>query len=202
MLPEKIIYISFLISFFGYFFYFKDIFRGNTRPNMVSWIVWMSAPFIGVYLQLKAGAGLSVVPVFLAGFGPFLVVAISAIRKNTFWHVTKLDIWCGIFALLSLIFYVLTRNPGLAIIFAITGDGLAAVPTIVKSWKFPETENSGAYFPGVINGILGLLVIREWKFAVYSFNIYLIVTCLIIIFFIYRKKIFTSQCFTISNSRE
>ena len=64
MLPEKIIYITVIISLIGYLVMFKDIFRGKTKPNLVSWFLWMLGPFIGVFFQLKAGAGLSVIPVF------------------------------------------------------------------------------------------------------------------------------------------
>jgi len=189
MIPENIIYITILTSLAGYFFYLKDIFYGQTRPNLVSWFIWMLAPFIGVFFQLKAGAGLSVLPVFLAGFGPLIVIIVSLFRKNSIWKISGLDIFCGILAILALVFYVLTHNLGISILFAILSDGLAAVPTIIKSWKFPETETAIGYLPGIFNNILGLLIIRNWSFSIYSFGIYFILVNAIIVFCIYRKKI-------------
>jgi hypothetical protein len=189
MIPENIIYITILTSLVGYFFYLKDIFYGQTRPNLVSWFIWMLAPFIGVFFQLKAGAGLSVLPVFLAGFGPLIVIIVSLFRKNSIWKISGLDIFCGILAILALVFYVLTHNLGISILFAILSDGLAAVPTIIKSWKFPETETAIGYLPGIFNNILGLLIIRNWSFSIYSFGIYFILVNAIIVFCIYRKKI-------------
>lgn len=190
MLPEYIIYLTLLISLIGYFVYLKNIFYGYTRPHLVSWFIWMLAPFIGVFFQLKAGAGLSVLPVFLAGFGPLIVIVVSIFRKNTIWKINKLDILCGFLAMLALIFYIFTHNLGISILFAILSDALAAVPTIIKSWKFPETETAMGYVPGVVNNILGLLIIRNWSFSIYSFGLYLIVVNSVIIFCIYRKKIF------------
>jgi len=64
MLPQNIIYITILLSFIGYFFYLKDLLYGNTRPNLVSWFLWGLAPLIGVFFELKAGAGLAALPVF------------------------------------------------------------------------------------------------------------------------------------------
>lgn len=190
MLPENIIYITVLTSLIGYFFYLKDIFYGQVRPNLVSWFLWMLGPFLGVFFQLKAGAGLSVLPVFLAGFGPLVIMVVSLFRKNSVWKINNLDIFCGILALLALIFYMFTHNLGISILFAILSDGFAAIPTIIKSWKFPETENSAVYLPGILNNILALFIIKNWIFSIYSFNIYFILVNLVIVFCIYRKKIF------------
>ena len=192
MLFENIIYITILTSIIGYSFYLKDFFYGQTRPNLVSWFIWMLAPFIGVFFQLKAGAGLVVLPVFLAGFGPLVVIIISLFKKNSIWRITKLDFFCGTLAIMSLMFYILTHNLGISILFAILTDGLAAVPTIVKSWKFPETETAVVYLPGIFNNILGLFIIKNWIFSIYSFSIYFILINSIIIFCIYRKKMLSS----------
>ncbi|OGI95086.1 hypothetical protein A3A03_04025 [Candidatus Nomurabacteria bacterium RIFCSPLOWO2_01_FULL_40_18] len=190
MLPENIAYITIFITIAGYFFYFKNILYGQTKPNLVSWFLWMLGPFIGVFFQLKAGAGLSVIPVFLAGFGPLVVIVISLLRKNSIWKIGKLDIICGILALLALVFYVFTHNLGISILFAILSDGLAAIPTLTKSWKFPETETASVYAVGIINNILGLLIIKNWVFTIYSFGIYFILINTAIVFCIYHKKIF------------
>ncbi|MFA5841025.1 MAG: hypothetical protein WC847_02010 [Candidatus Paceibacterota bacterium] len=189
MIPENIIYITILISLLGYFFYLKDMLFGQTRPNLVSWFIWMLAPFIGAFFQLKAGAGLSVLPIFMAGFGPLVVIIVSFWKKNAYFKITNLDIFCGIFALLALVLYTLTHNLGISILFAILSDGLASVPTIVKSWKFPETETVSVYLPGVINNVLALFIIKDWSFTIYSFSLYLVIVNVIIIFILYRKII-------------
>jgi len=192
MLPENIIFITVLFSLLGSSFYIKNIFYGQTKPNLVSWVLWMLAPFIGVFFQIKAGAGFSVIPVFMAGFIPFIVIIVSLWHKNAYWKITKLDIICGLLALLALIFYVFTYNLSIAIFFAILSDGLAAIPTVIKSWKFPETETAIVYTVSIFNNMLALLIIKNWTFSIYSFNIYLILINIAIVFCIYRKKIFKS----------
>ncbi|MFA6256956.1 MAG: hypothetical protein WCT29_01450 [Candidatus Paceibacterota bacterium] len=190
MIAEQFAYISIAITLVGYFFYLKEVLLGTTRPNLVSWVLWMLPPFIGVFFQLKAGAGLSIIPIFLAGFGPFLVVVFSLFRKNKYWEIRIFDIYCGLLSLFALLLYIFTHNLSIAIVFAILSDGLAAIPTILKTWKFPETESIGPYVAGIASNILGLLVIRYWIFTIYSFSAYLILVNLIIIYCIYRKRIF------------
>ncbi len=190
MLPENIIYLTFLSSALGYFYYFREIFKGNTKPDLVSWFLWMLPPFLGTFFTLKAGAGLSALPVFIAGFGPLLVVVISLFKRSSIWKITKLDIVCGTLSILSLVLYAITHSLALSIIFAILSDALATIPTLVKSWEFPETENPAPYLSGVFNNTLGLLIIKNWIFAIYFFGIYLIFINLALVFSIYRKKIF------------
>lgn len=190
MLPEYTIFVAVGVSLLGCSLYIKNIFYGDTKPNLVSWFMWMLGPFIGAFLQLKAGAGLSVLPVFMAGLGPLLVIIFSLWNKNAYWKITRFDILCGIFSFLALIIYVFTRNLGISILFAIISDALAAVPTFIKSWKFPETETSAPYLTGIFGSTLGLLIIKNWTFSIYSFNLYLVILNLAIVFCIYRKKIF------------
>lgn len=190
MLPEKIIYLTILISLPGCYFYIRDILRGKTKPNLVTWFFWALAPIIGTFLQIEAGAGLSVLPVFLAGFFPLIIFLIALYTRNSHWKITKFDILCGVFSLIALVLWVITRKAGISLIFAILADALAAVPTLIKSWKFPETETALGYMPGIINNILGLLIIKEWSFSIYSFSFYFIILNSILILFIIRKKIF------------
>ena len=192
MIPEQFAYVAIITSTLGSFLYIKDIFLGTTRPNFVTWFMWMLAPFIGSFLQFQAGASfISTLPVFMAGFCPFLILIAALLKKNTYWKITFFDIVCGMFSFLAMVLWVLTRNTALSVVFVILADVLAAVPTIIKCWKFPDTETGLTYLPGVINSIIGLLIIKNWIFSIYSLNIYFIIVNLAILILIFRKKIFT-----------
>ncbi len=189
MLPEQLGYITVLVTLVGISFYIRDISYGNTRPHLVSWFFWGLAPLIGTCLQLKAGAGLSVLPVFAAGLAGVLVFTAGIIKRTGYWKISKLDIACGVFSLCSLILWIVTRNTDIAIVFAILADGVAYIPTLMKAWKSPETESASGYLPGIFNNTLGLLIITNWDFSIYSFSLYFIVINIITVIFIHRKKI-------------
>lgn len=126
----------------------------------------------------------------MSGFGPLLVVIFALINKKGLWKITGFDLICGVLAIFALIIYIITHKLAISILFAILSDGLAAVPTIQKSWIFSESESIFAYLGGIINNGLSLLVINSWMFSIYSFSIYIIIINTIIIFSIYHKKIF------------
>lgn len=190
MLPEYIIYFGVLISLIGQFFYLKSIILGSTKPNLVSHFIWMLAPFIGVFFQIKAGAGLSALVIFMAGFSSFLIVIISLFKKNGYWKLNNFDTICGLFSLTALVFYIFTHNLAISILFAILSDSLAYIPTIKKTWNFPNTETGSLYIGGILSNFLGLLTITNWAFPIYSFSISIIVLNSLVLFSIYRKKIF------------
>jgi len=77
MFPEQIIFVGVLINLLCSLWYIKNILHGETRPNLVSWFVWMLAPFVGTFLALRAGAGFSALGIFMSGFGPLLVIIFS-----------------------------------------------------------------------------------------------------------------------------
>ncbi|MDE2399876.1 MAG: hypothetical protein KGL67_02610 [Patescibacteria group bacterium] len=190
MTIEQIIAVAIVfIQLIGVFFYIRAMVFGTTRPNRVTWFIWALAPLIATWLALKAGAGLSILPVFMAGFNPVLVLIASFLIKNGYWKITKLDIVCGFFALVSMFLWIITHSFSISIFFAILSDALAAIPTIIKSWKYPETETASAYLGGIIANALGLAIIKIWSFPIYFSGFYFIILNLILIIFIYRKKI-------------
>jgi len=50
------------------------------------------------------------------------------------------DLICGILSLVGLVLWMITKVGNVAIFFSIVADGLAAVPTLVKAYKYPDTE--------------------------------------------------------------
>jgi hypothetical protein len=196
MLPEQIIFFAISLNLLGQVLYIKSIIKGHAKPNMVSWGMWMLAPFVAVFFQLKAGAGLSVLPIFMAGFGPLIIITAALITKNALWKVNSFDLFCGSFSLIALLLYVLTHNLDISILFAILSDALAFIPTFIKSWKYPESESVTGYSFCIISNIIGLLIIKDWSFAIYSFGVYLVIFNITETIILYRKKILNMLYFS------
>ncbi|MFA5773378.1 MAG: hypothetical protein WC908_01755 [Candidatus Paceibacterota bacterium] len=191
MIPEYFAYLSIPFIAIGSFFYIRDTIRGKTKPNRVSWIFWMIAPFVGVYIGYKSGVSLPLLAsTFAAGFCPFLVLIASIFNKNSYWKTTKFDILCGILSLIAIIIWVTTKNGAISITFAVLADLFASIPTIIKSWKHSETENIGPYSFGTINQIITILAISKFSFLNLIFPIYFILDNIIIILGVKRKSIF------------
>lgn len=180
MLDEKFIFLGVLINFIGSLSYLRSTLKGETKPNKVTWFLWAIVPMIAFNAQLKQNVGLLALPTFMAGFNPALIFIASFINKKAKWQIGKTDIACGILSVIGIILWLSTNNPNLAILFAILADGLAATPTIIKSYKFPETENAAAFVVAASSAIIALLTVKSWKFENVAFLIYIIVICTIL----------------------
>jgi len=170
--------------------YVRSMLKGRAKPNRVSWLMWGVAPMIGVAAAVSSGTGLAAIPVFMAGFCPLLIFAASFAVEGAYWRLLKLDYACGILSALALVFWAATRDPNVAIAFAILSDALASVPTITKGWQYPETESPWTYLTGVFGGLTGVLAVTAWTFSQYAFPAYLVVISSLLVVSICRKRVF------------
>jgi len=180
MLNEKFIILGALLSFSGGLSYFIDTLKGKNQPNRVSWFLWALAPMIAFAAELEKGVGLTSLMTFMAGFNPLLIIIASFLNKKSYWKLNKMDYVYGSISLFAIIIWQITGEGNLAILFSILADGLAAIPTIVKSYYKPESESGTAFLLSMISAILTLLTIKDWTFAHWGFPLYIFLICLIL----------------------
>lgn len=169
--------------------YIKDVLKGKVKPNKVTWLMWSVAPLIGTAAAVSEGVTWAAVPVFVSGFFPLLIFISSFINKDAYWKMSKFDIACGAFSLIALIIWYLTGDAVYAIVFALASDGAAALPTIFKSWKYPETENMISYLGGMVATSTAAFAIENWNFVSVAFPAYIFLLDAIILFvLVYKGK--------------
>lgn len=195
MIPENFIFIGILAQIVGVSGYLIDTLKGKIQPNRVTWFMWMLAPMFAFAAEINQGVGIASFATFIVGFMPILVFIGTFVNKKAQWKLEKIDLICGLLSIIGLILWMITKIGNLAILFGILADGLAAIPTIIKSYKYPESENDWAYWGTFINGGIALLVIQKWDFQHYGFPLYLLFLGIILILLIRLKlgKIISKQ---------
>lgn len=172
MIDEKFIFLAVALDLAGGISYLIDTIKGKVKPNKVSWLLWGLVPMIAFAAQLKQGVGLTSLMTFAVGFSPILIFCASFLNKKAEWKLTSFDITCGILSVLGILLWLVSRVGNLAIVFSILADLLAGIPTTVKAFKAPETENSLAFSLAGLAAVITLLTIKQWDFAHYSFASY------------------------------
>ena len=175
MLHPNFVIVGTLIGAIGSFAYLIDTVRGKVKPNRVSFLLWSIAPLIAFAAQFKQGVGLESLMTFSTGFLPLTVFIASFVNKRAEWKLTRFDLICGALSIVGLILWLITKVGNVAIFFSIVADGLAAVPTIVKAYKYPDTEIAWPWLATDIGVVLTLLTIDGWTFANSGFIIYILV---------------------------
>jgi len=185
---EYFVIVAAFASLLAAFVYIRSMFKGQTKPNRVTWLMWSIAPFIATAASVSTGVSWAVVPVFMSGLSPFLIFISSFLKKKAYWKLSSFDYLCGISAIIALILWYLTKEPNLAIIFAIVSDGSAALPTLAKAWRNPETESAWPFTVGIFSPITSFIVAATWTFSELAFPIYLISINILLVFSVTKKK--------------
>jgi len=175
MLHSNFVIVGALIGAAGSVVYLIDTVKGKVKPNRVSFLLWSIAPLIAFFAQIKQGVGLEALMTFSTGFLPLTVFIASFVNKQAEWKLTSFDLICGILSLLGLVLWMITKVGNVAIFFSIVADGLAAVPTIVKAYKYPDTEMAWPWIATVFGVVLTLLTLSTFTFANSGFILYILV---------------------------
>lgn len=182
MIDPLFVFVGASLTLAGNFAYARDTLRGRVRPNRVSWLLWAVIPLVAFGAQLQEGVGMPAIMTLSVGLGPLVVWVCSLARPDTAWRVTWLDLVCGTLSLIALLLWVLAGGTNQAIGLSIVADGLAAMVTVVKAYRYPDTENWRPYLLGAVSAGITLLTLDDWSFASSGFPLYILaVGCLLFI---------------------
>ena len=174
MLHSNFVIVGTLIGAAGTVVYLKHTLKGTVKPNRVTFLLWSLIPFIAFSAQIKQGVGLEALMTFSTGFLPLTVFIASFVNKQAEWKLTRFDLMCGFLSLLGVALWMITKVGNIAILFSIVADGLAAVPTVVKAYKYPETEIAWPWIATAFGVVLTLLTLSTFTFANCGFIIYIL----------------------------
>lgn len=175
MISPDFVIIGVLVQLFGGWNYLIDTLKGRVKPNKVSWLLWSVAPLVAFFAEIGQGVGILSLATFVVGFVPLIIFVASFVNKESEWKIRKFDLICGILSVLGLVLWFVTKVGNIAILFSIFADGLAGLPTMIKSYNNPETENYSVYLLGLPNSIIALLTINQWNFQSSAFPVYLLI---------------------------
>ncbi len=184
MLDQNFVILAVLINAIGGLNYLIATLKGRVKPNRVSWFLWAVAPLIAFTAEIEQGVGIQSLMTFTVGFNPLLIFLASFVNKKAEWKIRRIDIACGIASMLGLVLWYTTKVGDIAIIFSIMADGLASIPTVIKSYYHPETEKYLVFLCGGISAAITLLTVSTWNLANYGFPLYILVINTIIVFII------------------
>src|SRR3989344_6302690 len=161
--------------------YILSIVRGETRPNVVSWSLWTVIVLITALAQVSAGASWSIlllIGTLIANFS-VLVLCVFGYGYRKFELADKI---CLALALVALLFWWVTSNPVVAIILAVTADGIAYLTTYLKVYRNPSSESYFYWAILVVADVLALLSVTTINIANALFPIsYAIFNCAVLI---------------------
>lgn len=175
-----------ILSLISPIFYTKSMLAGRAKPHRVTrLIVWLAAVagVLGI-INSPNVAGIIFAGIFFARATYLLIMAVM----YGVGGASPLDRICLVIAIFALVVYVVTGSGLLAITFGILADLIGYIPTFVKTWHRPQSEDP--FFFG-IEGVASLLaVFAIWELRVdILFPVYFVLCSAAVLFLIYRKRL-------------
>jgi hypothetical protein len=185
-MKETIAIIASLLAVVGNVPYLRDILRKKVKPHPYTWLVWSIVSCILFFGQVAKGAGIGALPT--AASEIFTVIIFFFSLQYGFKDIKKIDTIFLLLALLGIIPWVLTHDPTISVIIAVSIDLVAFVPTIRKTWKNPETETPLLYITNVLRHILMFFSLKAYNIATMLHSIVMITTNSIMTILIVGKR--------------
>ncbi len=162
-MDQPLLWLAGLIALVAYVPYIRDTLRGRTRPNRATWWIYTVVGGIGTASTFMAGARWTlVVPAIYAVVS--LAVALIAIRRGEGGWST-LDKWCLGTAAASVVVWIATGDPLLAVVMNSAADVAGSVPTMRKAWREPQRENLVGWALFLAANTLTLIELPAWTIA-------------------------------------
>jgi hypothetical protein len=166
--------IAAILAIVGNTPYLRDIIKRRVQPHPYTWLVWSMVSCIVFFGQVAKGAGIGALPT--AASEIFTIIIFFFSLRYGFKNIKRVDTYFFLAALLGIVPWILTKDPTISVIIAVTIDFIAFIPTLRKTWAEPKTETPLLYGMNVLRHILMLISLQAYNVATMLHSIVMIST--------------------------
>jgi len=187
--------IASLLAVFGNLPYIKDVLKGKISPHPFTWFLWSVVSLVTFFGAWQKGAGLGVIPIFVSEIFTFIIflLALKNASRNSFKDIQRKDIIFLVIALLGLIPWYFTKDPTMSVIIVVCIDLIAFIPTILKTYRNPESENPILFGSNLLRHILIMFSLDNYNIATTLHSISMIISNFLMLLVIFKNKIFSNK---------
>jgi hypothetical protein len=180
-----------VLTFALFYPYVRSIVRGETRPHVLSWLIWSIVTFTVFFAQLSDGAGIGAWPIGLSALITSYVALLSWMKRSDL-SITPLDWACLLVALLAVPIWLITSNPLWAVLILTVIDLVGFGPTVRKAYAKPHDERIWFFLLGALRNALAITALEHYSPTTVVFPAAVGVACLALAQFIaLRRKALT-----------
>lgn len=166
--------------------YTKSMLGHKSKPHRVTrLIVWLAsvAGILGVLHNANLAAQIFAF-IFFARATYLLIISFL----YGVGGATKLDKSCLVIGIIALLAYVVTGSGLLAVLFGILADFIGYIPTFVKTYHQPSSEDPIFFTIEGFAALFGVIAVGSLQVGV-LFPIYFVLCSFTVVSLIYRKKL-------------
>jgi hypothetical protein len=168
--------------------YIRDILKGTTKPNIVSWITWTLLTLVATIAEFAAHEYRTAFFTSAAVLETTLIVILGL--KYGYAKYTKFDAFCQVGALSGFGLWWIFNSPAVAVLASVTIDFVGAMPTIRHSWIKPGEETWLTYAMAGVGGLLAIFSFTAFNWTSLTYPVYIVLINIVFTgVLIYRAKV-------------
>lgn len=180
------IVISSFLAIINILPYIRDVYKGKSKPRIVSWFTWSLLTAIASAASFSDKQYASAILTLLASLETMTVVVLGWRYGDR--RLGMFDVSCQIAAAVGLILWLMFNSPSIAIIATLSIDIIASLPTIKHAWQKPHEETGITYLLGSIAAVFTVLAATNHRITAIAFPIYLVIGNFLIGSIIYTRE--------------
>lgn len=159
--------LSIIPAVVAYYFYFRDMLKGKTRPHAFSWLVWGLLAGNGFFAQVTAQAGIGAWATGLTSLASLAIfcfaLRIGATRPTRFdWTLLSM-------ALLGLLLLFVVKSEEVALWLTLLALVAGFAMNIRKAYKRPLEENAVAFWLNMLKFIPAIFALTHFSFLTVAY---------------------------------
>ncbi|MBP9853060.1 MAG: hypothetical protein QG629_24 [Patescibacteria group bacterium] len=159
-----------LLNILGTIPYIRDILRGKTKPERMTWWIW--AMLMGVILAAQISEGASWAIIWTATTVVLMVaIGVLSIRYG-YGRMERRDYIALLLAVTGVILWKITENALVAVMLVVAVDAVAAWLTAVKTWRAPQTETLVSWVASTAAAALNILSAHTFNLVIIAYAVY------------------------------
>lgn len=154
--------VSLLLALLAYIPYFRDIFRGKTRPHAFTWLVWCVMSTVAFFSQVSDGGGVGTWVLAFTALVNFGIFTLSLYKGET--KINTVDWFCLMGAFLGVALFTYNQDPPMSLIIISAVDIIGFIPTVRKSLLNPYQETASTFSITSLKYIFSILALENYTF--------------------------------------
>jgi len=163
--------LSMLLPLYSPIPYIRSILRGGTTPHRTTRLVYLIIGLLTTLSLLAAGDRVALWVSAVSLFQAIVLFSLGLTHGVGGW--SKSDIICLLFAMAGVMAWQTTSNPLLGLYFGIIADLAGTMPTIIKTWNDPMSEEPQFYLLDAAAGACNVFALTNWEMRDFCYPLYL-----------------------------
>lgn len=178
--------LSGVMAFIASIPYIVDIVKGNTKPQRMAWVIFITLSGISFFAQLAEGATNSLWFPAVLFLQSIIIFALTL--KYGMGGFGKPDIASLVAAILIMIIWWITKSPAVAIVCGVLVNTIGKILVAQKVYEYPSTEYLPTWVWSAVASLLAVVAVGSWNWILMITPLQNAITVAIIAAIIYIRR--------------